>query len=72
MEIKKPIPSFGNFIGQWHRSFCWIPRQTYDGRWVWLRNVWRRRVQLKEYLASINPYQDTHFWWFYSVEEYDD
>lgn len=67
MEIHNPVPTFGDFIGQWHRSFCWIPRETYDGRWVWLRNVWRRRVQLKRYLTNYG--RGNSFWWFYSLED---
>ena len=28
----------------WHRYFCWIPRQMRSGNWVWLEYVWRIRL----------------------------
>ncbi|OQM74910.1 hypothetical protein [Manganibacter manganicus] len=29
-------------VTTWQRSFCWKPRQTDDGMWVWLDFVWER------------------------------
>lgn len=43
-------PCFGDPIGPWHRVFAWLPRQTFDGGWVWLRYIWRRRIQKHHYL----------------------
>lgn len=56
-------PMFGDFIGEWHRVFCILPKKTYDGRLIWFKTAWRRRVQLKSYLD-----EGPQFWWFYSLE----
>lgn len=59
-------PAFGNFIGQWHKKFMWLPIKTYDDRIVWLRYVWRRRVLLHDYLP--NPYPHLDKWWWHQIE----
>lgn len=58
------VPVFGDYIGEWHRIFCILPRRTYDGRIAWLRKVYRRRVQLKLYLRNAPTY-----WWMYSLDK---
>lgn len=55
-----PVPRFGEPIGPWHRKFAWLPTWTFDIGCVWLRSVWRRRIQKHEYL-----YGGSDFWWQY-------
>ena len=38
-------PEFGFFIGSWQPYFAWTQTRLYDGSRVWLRTVYRRRVQ---------------------------
>lgn len=28
-------------LTQWHRWFAWHPVKTLEGKWTWLRTVWR-------------------------------
>ena len=58
---------FGDYIGGWHRKFCLLPRKTYDGRIVWLRWVWRRRVLLKEHIQLDHPLARAQ-WWMYTID----
>ena len=37
-------------LGETHKWFAWRPVTTYDGRLVWLKTVWRRRYQTKDFL----------------------
>ncbi len=43
-------PLFGHAVGPWHRAFAFVPHYTFDGGWVWLRFVWRRRIQKNTWL----------------------
>jgi hypothetical protein len=45
-------PMFGFPISKWHLWFAWRPVQTIDRGWVWLRPVWRRRIELKPFLQG--------------------
>lgn len=58
-----PIPMFGDFIGSWHTWFAWYPIMTYDGRFVWLKYVWRRGVYRHQYLSG-----GSDFWFWYALE----
>lgn len=59
-------PLFYDAIGPWHRWFAWRPVDTVTHGWAWLRNVERRRIQLKLFLPGpvdqawqyrkVNPY----------------
>lgn len=53
-------PMFGDPIGDWHRVFAWLPIDTVDRGWVWLRFVERRRIQLHSYLRG-----GLDRWWQY-------
>lgn len=46
---------------EWHRVFCWVPRQLADGRWVWLEHVWLRRVPTN--------FNNGYFWLFAQGEK---
>lgn len=61
MANEIPPPMFGNVAGPWRRCFAWLPTRLFDGTWVWLRTIRRRRIQLKSYLQG-GPDQ----WWQYS------
>lgn len=54
-------PAFGDPIGPWHTVFAWLPVRTYDHRFIWLKPVMRRRIQLHHYLHG-GPDQ----WWQYA------
>jgi hypothetical protein len=43
-------PMFGIPVAPWHRWFAWYPVRTIDGRFAWLRWIWRARYQSKAYL----------------------
>ena len=55
-------PQFGFPISDWHQSFAWRPRRTFDGRLVWLRSLMRRRYHRHDYLRG-GPDQ----WWIYAT-----
>lgn len=55
-------PIFGNPVSPWQRSFAWLPRSTYDEGIVWLRPVWKRLVQQRDYIRDGN-----NFWWQYRI-----
>jgi hypothetical protein len=57
-----PEPMFANPIGPWRRHFALIPRQTFDGMWVWMRPMVRRRVQLHQHLPGPGAQ-----WWQYAL-----
>ena len=59
--MHNPKPMLGDFIGPWRPWFAWFPVTTYDGEWLWLRRVDRRRVQKHEYLSG-----PSWQWWMYS------
>lgn len=54
-------PEFGFFIGSWQPYFAWTQTRLYDGSRVWLRTVYRRRVQRHNYLAG-----GPDAWWLYA------
>ena len=58
-------PQFGSFVGPWRPWFAWLPVQSWDGRWIWLRAVLRRRV-LKN--ASLSDLGGADQWWLYATE----
>ena len=53
-------PTFGFPIGPWHRRFAWWPIDTFDCGWMWLRFVYRRRIQKHDYLNG-----GADRWWQY-------
>ena len=55
------VPMFGMAIAPWHCWFAWRPVLTVDGRFAWLRWIWRRRYQTKAYLDG-----PTLEWWHYA------
>jgi len=52
MIIKSPPhkPAFCDPVSPWHYWFAWRPVFTWDGRFVWLRTVLRRKMQKKLHL----------------------
>jgi hypothetical protein len=63
MTDPNPLPLFGNPVGPWHDHFAWWPLHTYDDRFVWLRWVRRRRIQLHHYLPGAGG-----AWWQHHCE----
>lgn len=61
-------PLCGDFIGPWRRVFAWLPVRTFDGCWIWLRSVHRRRVQLHAYLVGPDR---SGSWWFFATSPSD-
>ena len=57
-----PSPRFGDAVAPWHIWFAWRPVRTWDFRWVWLRKVRRRLIQLHWYL-----YGGPEHWWQYAL-----
>lgn len=53
------VPMFGDPSGPWHGWFAWRPVRTIDGRWSWLRRIYRRRFHLKPHLPGDGK------WWIY-------
>lgn len=43
-------PAFGRPIADWHKWFAWRPVNTVDRGTMWLRFVWRRRIEKHDYL----------------------
>ncbi|AWN47165.1 hypothetical protein DK419_13260 [Methylobacterium terrae] len=58
-----PLPMFGSPIGPWRLWFAWRPVQSFDGAWMWLRRVDRRRIQKHDYLTGGEPLEQ---WWQYA------
>ena len=46
-------------VGDWHQVFCFLPKRTWDGRFIWFRFAERRMQQMYEYL-----YPDGDRQWF--------
>lgn len=46
-------PLFGKPIGPWFRIFAWMPVNTIDGGWRWLRYVYRRRCTEEPYWPGL-------------------
>lgn len=57
-------PAFGYPVADWHRIFAWLPVDTYDQGWKWLRRVERRRIQKHSYLDG----GDCR-WWQYRAKQ---
>lgn len=57
-----PQPQFGTPIAPFHKWFAWYPIKTYDHRIIWLRPVWRRRIQKHQHLNG-----GPNDWWQYSL-----
>ena len=53
-----PEPRFGHPIGIWRPAFAWLPTRMFDGKLVWLRTYWTRRIQKYHYLDG-----GADFWW---------
>lgn len=51
-------PAFGFPTGPWFRGFAWWPVWTLDRGWRWLRPVWFRQCQSRNYLSGPTV------WWF--------
>ena len=49
---------FGSPIGPWVPAFAWLPVDTIDAGWVWLRFYRKRRVQKHQYLFG-----GADLWW---------
>lgn len=63
MSQTRPCPhayEFRDIVGPFHRWFAWKPIRTWDGRFVWLRTVWRARTQTKDYLPRSHIQDWTH------------
>lgn len=56
-------PQFGYPISDWRRHFAWLPVDTVDAGWKWLRFVERRRIQLKSHLHG-----GADRWWQYRAD----
>jgi hypothetical protein len=54
------VPAIGFPLGPYHEWFAWRPVQTYDRGYVWMRYVWRRRIQKHDYLDGPDMR-----WWQY-------
>lgn len=52
---------FGDFVGPWRPAFAWLPIQLFDGHWVWLRSLEKRRAQTHDYLTPSGS------WWVYRL-----
>lgn len=48
--VDEAQPMFGSPVADWHRWFAWLPVDTYDHGWKWLRFIYRRRIQKHWYL----------------------
>lgn len=54
-------PQFGEATAPWCQWFAWRPVITVDGRFAWMRRIWRRRYHTKPHL------QGPQFrWWVYA------
>lgn len=56
-------PMFGYPVADWYRLFAWLPVDTYDQGWKWLRVVERRRIQKHAYLSD-----GAQRWWQYRAK----
>lgn len=43
-DVLWPVFAFGVYVGPTTPWFAWRPVRLWDGRWTWLRHVYRRRV----------------------------
>lgn len=55
-------PMFGNPIADWHWKFTWLPINTLDRGWIWLKFIKRRRIAKHKYLDG-----GSDFWWQYKA-----
>jgi len=49
-------------ISDWINWFAWYPVKTWEGEWLWLRVIERRRMRLHSYLRPDAPF----YWWQYA------
>ena len=54
-------PRFADPISPWVKWFAWRPVNTEDYGWQWLKSVYKRRCQTKDYLDG-----PTMRWWQYA------
>ena len=54
---------FCDILGDPEPAFAWLPVKCFDGKWVWLRPVWRRLCLIKPSLAN-GRNEDP--WWQYA------
>jgi len=66
MQDGKYQPRFGFPIASWHKWFAWHPVYTVDRGWRWLRFVYKRPIQLYDYIYNYG-YSDV--WWQYAVDK---
>lgn len=59
-------PMFGYPVAPWHRCFAWLPVDTFDQGWKWLRFIERRRIHKYEYLDG-----GAGRWWQYRALKKD-
>lgn len=52
---------FCDIIGDPEPAFAWWPVKCFDGRWVWMRPVWRRLCLRKPHLHGPDDP-----WWQYA------
>lgn len=62
MKVETVKPQFGFFAGPPRKAFAWLPTPLFDGHWVWLRPIIKRRVQKHDYLSG-----GPDWWWFRSL-----
>lgn len=60
------VPMFGTPIGPWHEWFAWKPVRSFDGRFLFLQKIMRRRCQLHEYLDQS---AGSRTWWQFATKE---
>lgn len=54
-------PQFGDPSAPWCHWFAWFPVRTVDGRFAWLRSIYRRRYHTKPHLDG-----PQFKWWVYA------
>lgn len=68
--MRRPIPhtySYMNAGTDWILVYAWWPTRTWDGRWAWLRPIWKRLLLSKEWLPG--PYSQR---WEYCLGQMTD
>jgi len=61
---------FPSLASPWNKWFAWRPVVTWDGRFVWLRFIYRRRVFPSILTEGIpDPWMEYHAPWGYVEEE---
>ena len=68
MEVNPPKhrPMFSQYASPWHKWFAWRPVTTWDGRLVWLKVVYRRRIFPSLLIEGCaDPWMEYHSPWGY-------